>query len=135
MRLWPPAWALGRRARVNLELGSASLPAGTSVTVSPYTLHRGRWWNRPGEFDPDRFATLPRHGAWLPFGDGARRCPAASLAPGHLVVLAAALLARHRLAPGSQGEAVPHGFISLRPDRGVWVRFLPGAHSVQVPAE
>ena len=51
----------------------------TLVCVSPYVLHRdARFWERPHEFDPDRFsearsADRPDY-AYIPFSGGPRHC-------------------------------------------------------------
>ncbi len=75
MRLYPPAWGLGRRALGNDEIGGYSLPKGAYVLFFPYVTHRHpAFWEQPGEFDPERFsaklaAGRPRF-AYFPFGGG-----------------------------------------------------------------
>ena len=57
MRLYPPAWVVGRRALEDVELGGYRVPAGTLTVVSQWVTHRDpRWWPDPLRFDPDRFA-------------------------------------------------------------------------------
>lgn len=79
LRLCPPASVVGRYAERDVELAGYRIPAGTNVALSISAVHRDPdVWDRPDEFDPDRFA--PGAGAardrwsFLPFGGGARSC-------------------------------------------------------------
>ena len=73
MRLYPPIWAIERRAIADDTIGGFHIPAGSSVVISPYTLHRNEnFWPQAERFDPARFATRPR--AYIPFGSGPRFC-------------------------------------------------------------
>ncbi len=79
MRLYPPAWVLGRTLVTPLDFAGWRAPAGTLVGVSPLLLHHdSRWFADPRTFDPDRWLddrrnSVPRH-AYLPFGTGPRAC-------------------------------------------------------------
>ena len=79
IRLYPPAWIIGRSTATPLELGGWHVPAGSVVAVSPLLLHHDpRWFPDPEVFDPDRWLDgrrdlVPRH-AYLPFGTGPRAC-------------------------------------------------------------
>src|ERR1044071_364390 len=79
MRLYPPAWILGRRALEEFEVGGYLVPRGALVILSPYVMHRDpRFWPDPERFDPERFtpeakASRPQF-AYFPFGGGPRRC-------------------------------------------------------------
>src|SRR5262249_1832842 len=56
MRLYPPAWILGRRALADDKLGDEVIPAGSVVAMCPYTMHRNpAFWEEPEEFRPERF--------------------------------------------------------------------------------
>lgn len=79
LRLYPPAWVLGRKALQDDWLGEFYVPAGTIIAISPYTVHRHpAYWDCPEEFFPERFAdrrAASRHRfAYLPFGAGQRKC-------------------------------------------------------------
>lgn len=83
LRLYPPAWLMGRRAVVDDVIGSLSISADSIIAISPYLLHRNQnHWQRPHEFDPGRFSgSTRRHPyAYLPFGAGARHCIGAAFA-------------------------------------------------------
>ena len=79
MRLYPPAWALGRETIAPCEIGGYQVAVGTQIWVAPWVVHRDpRWFTDPLSFDPSRWAngfakTLPRH-AYFPFGGGPRVC-------------------------------------------------------------
>src|SRR6201984_1204034 len=57
MRLYPPAWAMGRYALNDFQLGEFFLPAKTTVLMSQFITHRDpRFFPDPLRFDPERFA-------------------------------------------------------------------------------
>jgi cytochrome P450 len=124
MRLYPPAWAMGRRARNDFTLGDYRLPAGTTVLVSQYVTHRDpRNFSDPLAFDPDRFAsggraTFPKF-AYFPFGAGARQCIGEAYAWTESILVLATLAQkwRLRLVPGQKIE--PQALITLRAKHGM----------------
>jgi cytochrome P450 len=128
MRLFPPAWGVGRRALRDVELGGFVVPTGTVVALAPYVVHRdARFWPEPDVFDPERFtpeakAARPRF-AYFPFGGGARSCIGEPFAWMEGVLLLATLGQRWRLrlAPGHRVE--PQALITLRPRYGM--RMIP----------
>jgi len=130
LRLFPPAWILGREALEDQRLGTALVPRGAVLSVSPYTMHRHpALWEAPAEFRPERFAPgapRPRHRfAYFPFGGGQRSCPAARAVTAQLQVLVAAALASVELSPVTPAPPRPRGLISLRPDPGVFLFLRP----------
>jgi cytochrome P450 len=85
LRLYPPGWLLSRRTIGPDTLGGYEVPAGTSVMLSPYVLHRHpQFWKDPEKFWPERF--LPEHEgdrprfAYMPFAAGPRHCIGETLA-------------------------------------------------------
>lgn len=124
LRVYPPTWIIGRVALKDDVIGGYRLPAGATVLLSPYLLHRHpAYWQNPEVFDPDRFAPGAfaggRRPAYLPFGDGERLCMASSFALMQLsLVLAEVMRSFHlELAPGSPVEPEPR--IVLRPRSGL----------------
>lgn len=126
MRLYPPAWIMGRRLLVDLEVDGWPLPAGAIVLASPYAQHRDpRWWRSSLAFRPDRWLdadgaydeTAPGQprGAWFPFGWGNRRCIGDGFAWME-ATLVLAMITRSwepSLVPGS--DVRPHAAVTLRP--------------------
>ncbi|KAL4448125.1 hypothetical protein ABPG75_005344 [Micractinium tetrahymenae] len=80
LRLFPPVPAIGRQPKgPGMRLGGYDIPADATLLVSVFGMHRSeRLWRDATDFRPERF--LPGNdaeappGAFVPFGDGARRC-------------------------------------------------------------
>ncbi len=127
MRLFPPAWAIEREALADDLVGGVAVPAGATVSVPPYLVHRHPdFWPNPEGFDPERFLPgadqgRPRY-AYLPFGGGQRICVGASFAMLEAVLALATIAQRFRLdlLPGARVEL--RAEITLRPDGPVPMR-------------
>ena len=120
MRIYPPAWTIERDALVDDEVAGTAVPAGSTVIVPPYLIHRNPdVWDNPEGFDPERF--LPESGgsrhryAYLPFGGGRRGCIGGGFAQLEATLALASVIRRYRL------DLVPGGWperetgITLRP--------------------
>lgn len=113
MRLYPPAPMIGRMARGEDRLGDERVPAGASILISPWVLHRhAKLWHNPHAFIPERFlpaqrADIPRF-AYLPFGAGPRVCLGMGFAMQEAVVMLAMLTRQLRF------ERADHHPIELR---------------------
>jgi cytochrome P450 len=124
MRLYPPAWSIGREALADCEIGGYPVPKGTQLAISQWVVHRdARWFDAPETFWPERWDNdlarrLPRC-AYFPFGDGPRICIGNHFAMLEAILLLATLAQRFRLelAAGENLELVPS--ITLRPRRGL----------------
>lgn len=121
MRLYPPAWAVGRRAVEDHTVGGYLIPRGSLLLVSQYVMHRdARFWPEPERFDPERWTPEARAArppfTYFPFGGGPRRCIGESFAVMEAVLVVATLAARWRMRalPGRTAEPRPR--ITLRPD-------------------
>lgn len=122
MRLFPPAWILGRRALGEDEIGGYYVAPGTTIAICLYTLHRHpRFWESPDDFDPDRFSperSAGRHKfAFIPFGAGPRQCIGNTfgLMEASLVIAHVSQHYSLRLAPGV--VAAPQPVFVLRSGR------------------
>ena len=124
MRLYPPAWLLGRRAVADYRIREYHVPARSIVLMSQWIVHRdGRFFPEPDRFDPDRWtpefkAALPRF-AYFPFGGGPRQCIGESFAWMELVLLVSTIAQRWHfdMVPGH--PVVPHAAVTLRPKHGM----------------
>lgn len=120
MRLAPPIWAIERRAVVPDTIGGFAIPAGSSVIVSPFVLHRHpAFWAEPERFDPDRFAGPTPPEAYLPFGAGPRYCIGAEFAMLEAKLVLAMTVQRWRLDPVPGQAFAPEAALTLRV-RGGW---------------
>jgi cytochrome P450 len=124
MRLYPPAWIIGRRAIDEYRVGEYVAPPRSILVMSPYIMQRDeRFYTDPERFDPDRWtpefrAALPKF-AYFPFGGGPRQCIGESFAWMELILLVATITqqCRLRLVPGH--PVVPQPLITLRAKHGV----------------
>jgi cytochrome P450 len=124
MRLYPPVWMFPRFCVEDDVVGGYRIPAGSAVLVVPWLTHRDpRLWDRPEEFDPDRF--LPKASAergryvYFPFGGGPRQCIGNTFAmiEAPLIVARMAQAFRFRLTPGYR--LVPSSMSTLKPKGGL----------------
>lgn len=124
MRLYPPAWIIGRRALEDYPVGEYTLPAGSILITSPYLVHRDdRFFPSPERFDPDRwtpaFKTSLAPFAYFPFGGGTRRCIGESFAWMELILVVAALAQQWRLIPQPGHVVEPQAVVTLRLKHGL----------------
>jgi cytochrome P450 len=124
LRLYPPAWAIGRMAKAPFELSGVEIPAKAICILSPYLVQRdARWFPEPEKFIPERWTqeareSLPKF-AYFPFGGGARVCIGERFAwmEGVIVMAAIAQKWRFHLVPGQRVEPLP--LITLRVKNGL----------------
>lgn len=124
MRLYPPAWSVGRVAIEDVKIGEWTLPKGTRAGIVTYmTHHDSSLWDAPERFDPSRFAPdreakIPKY-AYLPFGGGPRVCIGNHFAMMEAKLLLAGIASRYqlRIAPGHRVEMLPR--ITLNPKGGL----------------
>jgi cytochrome P450 len=124
MRLYPPAWAMGRYALSDFQLGEYFLPAKTTVLMSQFILHRdARFFPDPLRFDPERFtpeAKARRHKfTYFPFGAGVRQCIGESFAWMEGVLILATLAQKWKLSLVAGHRVEPQPLITLRPRYGM----------------
>jgi cytochrome P450 len=138
LRLWPPAWVIGRQAERPFTLDGIPVPAGTVCLVSPYAIHRDpRWWTDPDSFDPDRWLahdpdSLPMlhsrsraGGPYLPFGIGPRRCIGEQFAWTEARLVLATITTRWRLLAHGPIPRPGHPTLTLRPAGPITVTAQP----------
>lgn len=130
MRIYPPAWLLGRRAIQAFDLDGIHFPAGTMVMFSQWVIHRlPDIWGDPEIFRPERWdpASEQKIVPWsyFPFGGGPRICIGMPFAQLEAKLLLATILQRYLpfTAPGFHVELDP--LITLRPKNGVQSILMP----------
>lgn len=137
MRLYPPVWSMSRTAVEDDFAAGLHIPAGTTVMLCPYVVHRNaNLWPNPEGFDPERHtkaASEQRHPlAYFPFGGGPHVCLGRRFAQMEAPLVMSMILQKYHvdLIPGRVIE--PEPIITLRPKNGLWMalreRSLPIRH-------
>lgn len=120
LRLYPPAWILGRTAIDEDEIGGFSIPAKSEIMLHTYMTHRHTdFWDEPEKFDPERF--LPERSAarlrysYFPFGGGPRQCIGNNFALMEAQLILATLAQKYQLRLVSDQSILPEASVTLRP--------------------
>jgi len=132
LRLYPPAWSMGREAREDVVLAGFHLPKGTQVWFSAWAIQRDpRWFDKPHDFVPERWAgdfakTLHKY-AYFPFGGGPRLCIGQAFAQMEAVLLLATLVQRFKVEVLDKPRPDPS--VTLRPTGGMRAHLVRRARS------
>ena len=127
MRLYPPAWTIGRTALQPCVIGGQSLIPGNTVLMSQWVVHRDpRWFADPDVFRPERWQndfakTLPKY-AYFPFGGGPRVCIGNTFALMESVLLLATILQQWRFELVPDQEITLRPSVTLRPRNGIQMK-------------
>ncbi|WP_437679651.1 cytochrome P450 [Sorangium sp. So ce131] len=130
LRIYPPAYWIPRTAIDDDEIDGFHIPAGTTVGVMSYVLHRHPdFWESPDRFDPGRFTPERSRGrpplAFLPFGTGQRQCVGKEFALMEGQLILARLLQQYRVS-GVPGRTTRlRVATALRTSGGVWMNLAP----------
>lgn len=124
LRLYPPAWGVGRLAKEAFRLGGFDIPANSVCILSPYVMHRdARWFPDPEKFDPERWTPEARDArpkfSYFPFGGGARVCIGERFAWMEGVIVLAALAQKWQLRLVAGQRIEPKPLITLRVKNGL----------------
>jgi cytochrome P450 len=127
MRLYPPGWGVDRRATNSDVLAGYAIPAGATIAISIYVVHRlPRYWTNPQGFDPWRFspersAGRPQY-AYFPFGGGPRRCVGMRFALVQMQLMLAAIVQRFELDLQPGPPIAPRARLNFSPSRDIVVK-------------
>lgn len=122
LRLYPPAAFISRTIQADDMLCGRDIKRKDTVMLPIYALHRHHdLWDRPDQFDPERFADghKPERYSYLPFGDGPRICIGAQFAMIEAKIILATLIARYRFERIADRDPKPVMVLTLRPEGGV----------------
>ena len=140
MRLYPPAWAMGREVVQDVSIGPYRFRKGTMVFFSQYIVQRDpKWFPEPERFRPERFTAEAKAGrprfSYFPFGGGGRQCIGESFAWMEAILALATIAQCWRLevAPSQKIELQPK--ITLRPKNGIRVKVVPRGDHCAGPKE
>lgn len=127
MRLYPPAWIIGRRALDDYQIGDYHVPARAIILMSQWVMHHTeKYYSEPFKFDPERWTPEARESrpkfSYFPFGGGPRLCIGEHFAwmEGVLVLATIAQRWKLRLSPGHPVELEP--IVTLRPKYGMQMK-------------
>ena len=126
LRLYPPAYVIGREALADCVIGGYRVPARATIYFSPWALHRDpRWFAEPEVFRPERWldgtaSKLPKY-VYIPFGGGPRICIGERFAMMEAVLVLTTILRRFRLEMAGP-DPTPFPSITLRPEGGPIMR-------------
>jgi cytochrome P450 len=141
LRLYPPAYATGREALGDCMLGGYRIHRGMTVILSQWVMHRHpKYFERPDEFDPDRWRScseaggqsgkadghdellkrLPKY-AYFPFGGGPRICIGNSFAMLEAMLAVATVIPRYGFTLAAQPPVETWPSVTLRPRHGIHV--------------
>jgi cytochrome P450 len=127
LRLYPPAWSLGRESIAPFDLGKYRFPAGSWLWFAPWVTHRDpRWFDDPLTFKPERWEDglakrLPKF-AYYPFGGGPRVCIGNQFAIMEAVLVLATIARRFSLRTVDRARVEPFPSVTLRFKQGLRMR-------------
>ncbi len=125
MRLYPPAWAIGREALEDLTVAGYPIPKGSQLWMMQWVNHRDpRYFPEPLRFFPERWLgglerTLPKF-AYYPFGGGHRICIGNHFAMMEAILAMVTMMRRVRIRLVNPDEPIQLlASITLRPKRPI----------------
>lgn len=129
MRLYPPAWTVGRRPIEDDEIDGYKFSKGQNILMMAYHVHRHPdYWEQPDKFMPERFsdenAKNIKKYAYFPFGGGPRLCIGNSFAMMEMQLVIATLAQRFQFRRTETHEIIKDPLITMRPKNGIKMRVL-----------
>ena len=127
LRLYPPLWAIGRRAVADCTIGGYTIAENSIVILCQYVTHRDpRYFPEPAKFDPERWTpeakTMRPKFSYFPFSGGGRSCLGESFAWTEGVLSLATAAQRFRLRVVPDHPIVLQPQLTLRAKYGIKMR-------------
>lgn len=119
MRIFPPAWILGRKAIEDDNINGYEIKKGTNVLLPIYLIHHDKnIWKNPEKFIPERFESeqiKSRHKyAYFPFGGGPRLCIGNNFAIQEMQVALCLILKRFHVSIDKNFQPEMDPLVTLR---------------------
>ncbi|NNC96351.1 MAG: cytochrome P450 [Chitinophagales bacterium] len=134
LRLYPPAWILGRTSTEDILIGDMKIDSNTDVVLSPFVFHRSsKYWDKPDLFDPYRFFNdkALEHKYYFPFGIGIRSCIGEKLALLEIYHILFYLFNNFEFEIDSKKVAMnPH--FTLKPAGSIHIQLKPKKNEQQI---
>jgi len=133
MRLFPPAWTVGRLSIEDHQLGGYPIPKGSLVLASQFVIHHDpRFWDNPESFIPERWETQGVKEAgqkfiYFPFGAGVRRCIGEGFAWTESILVLATMAQKWKLRLEPKQKIGLDPKITLRPKYGMRMTCIKGS--------
>jgi cytochrome P450 len=129
LRLYPPVGFFAREATETTQMRDKVVRKGSTVVISPWLIHRHEgYWERPNEFDPDRYdddkSRESLQSAYLPFGLGPRVCMGAAFAMYEAALILGVLVRDYRFEPLPNHTPQPVGRLTIRSENGVRLKIV-----------
>ncbi len=124
MRLYPPAYVIGREAIADCTIAGYHVPRGLTILMPQWVVQRdARFFDEPEKFKPERWGeermkSLPKF-AYFPFGGGPRICIGQQFAMMELVLILATIAQKYRLRLQEGATVTAMASFTLRPVPGI----------------
>ncbi|ARI77169.1 cytochrome P450 [Halobacillus mangrovi] len=124
LRLYPPAWLIGRLAIKEVMIGEYQFKRGQTVMISPYIMQRNsRYFEEPERFNPERFVKgklqkVPEY-VYFPFGGGTRVCIGKHFAMLEAIIVLGALMKNFNFYFNKESIIKADPLITLRLKQGL----------------
>ncbi len=120
LRLYPPAWIIGRHALDDDQLGNYRIPKNTNCLIPVYYIHRDpKQWDEPNKFNPERFSKENSKGrhkfVYFPFGGGPRLCIGNNFALMEMQVIVPMVVRALQLSKSKDFQFKKEPLITMRP--------------------
>ena len=120
LRLYPPAWIIGRHSLGSDKLGAYDIPKDTNCLIPVYYIHRDpKHWEEPLKFKPERFSKENSKGrhkfAYFPFGGGPRLCIGNNFALMEMQVIIPMIVRAFKLNKSKNFKVKKDPLITMRP--------------------
>lgn len=129
MRIYPPAWVVGRKTIQEDTIKGYHIPPQTNVVMPIIAVHRDPdIWEKPMDFLPERF--LPENikdkhkYAFFPFGGGPRLCIGNNFSYMSMYMLLAILLPKYKFHLDNNYQEELNPLITLRPAKDIWMHIV-----------
>ncbi len=127
MRLYPPVPMMVRENTCPVTFRNRPIRKGAQIVISPWHLHRHeRLWDRPDEFDPNRWQTkagkASMREAYIPFSAGSRVCPGSGFAMIEGPLILGMLVRALRFESVENRPATPIAHLTVRSKDGIWLK-------------